>query len=137
LNEASRIKTSTPSVVMVLEPDVLVRSSVSDFLRECGYRVIEGVSADDAWIVIQSGQQLDVVFSEVRLVGTVNGFSLASSLRQTHPEIDVTLTSGIDDAAEKSSELCEQGPVRKPYHPQNVATRIRVLLERRRAAKTE
>ena len=99
--------------------------------------MIEGLSADDAWIVIESGQQLDVVFSEVRLVGTVNGFSLASALRQTHPEVDVILTSGIDAAAEKSSELCEQGPVRKPYHPQSVETRIRVLLERRRSAKKE
>lgn len=137
MNEPSNTKTSVPSVVMVLEPDVLIRSTISDFLRECGYRVIEGVSADDAWTVIHSGQPLHVVFSEVRLAGTVNGFSLASSLRQTHPEIDVILNSGVDAAAEKSVELCEDGPIRKPYHPQDVVTRIRVLLERRRSAKKE
>ena len=27
--------------VMVVEPDVLVRMTVADYLRECGYRVVE------------------------------------------------------------------------------------------------
>ena len=122
--------------ILVLEPDVLVRTTISEFLRECGYYVIEGVCAHDAWAVIQSGRRLDVVFSEVQLSDSVSGFSLASELRQTHPGIDVILNSGIESAAEKSSELCEQGPMLKPYHPQEVATRIHLLLERRRMSKT-
>jgi DNA-binding response OmpR family regulator len=131
------IATSDNAVVtiLMLEPDVLVRSTISEFLRECGYHVIEGVSAQDARSVIQSGQRLDVVLSEVQLPGSTTGFSLASELRQTHPEIDVILTSGVHAAAEKSSELCEHGPIPKPYHPRDLAARIHVLLERRRASK--
>lgn len=126
---------NTGATILVLEPDVLVRTAISDFLRECGYHVIEGISAHDAWSVIQSGQRLDVVFSEVQLSDNGSGFSLASELRQTHPEIDVILNSGIHSAAEKSSELCEQGPIRKPYHPQEVVRRIQLLLGRRRTSK--
>jgi DNA-binding NtrC family response regulator len=120
--------------VMVIEPDVLVRLSVSDFLRECGYRVVEGVNAEDVWTVIDSQTAIDVVFAEVNLPDESDGFSLAKKLRQTHPNIDVILTSGIVDAAEKSSDLCGQGPIKKPYHPQQVRDRIHRLLEQRRSA---
>jgi DNA-binding response OmpR family regulator len=130
------VNNAIPSI-MVLESDVLVRTTISEFLRECGYHVIEGVSADDVWTVIRSGRRLDVVFSEVQLSDLTGGFSLARALRQTHPGIDVILSSGIVDAAEKSSELCEHGPISKPYHPQEVATRIHLALERRRTSKRD
>jgi DNA-binding response OmpR family regulator len=123
------------TTVMVVEPDVLVRMTVSDFLRECGYRVIEGVKAEDVWAVLDSQIAIDIVLAEVHLSDESEGFSLAKKLRQTQPNIDVILTSGIVDAAEKSSDLCGQGPIRKPYHPQLVMDRIHLLLERRRSAE--
>jgi DNA-binding NtrC family response regulator len=126
---------ATPVTVMVVDPDVLVRMTISDFLRDCGYRVIEGVKAEDVWTVIASKIALDVVFAEVQLSAERTGFELAKELRQTQPGIDVILTSGIADAAEKSSDLCEQGPIKKPYHPQQVVDRIHLLLERRRSAQ--
>lgn len=121
--------------IMVVEPEVLIRTTISEYLRGCGYRVIEGVCAQDVHTLIRSGERVDIVFSEVQLPGELSGFALAKSLRQTHPEIDVILTAGIADAAEKSSEICGQGPIAKPYHPQNVAARIHLLLERRRTTR--
>jgi DNA-binding response OmpR family regulator len=121
------------SVVMLLEPDVLVRMSVAEFLRECGYRVIEAHSPAEVFTVLQSGLRVDILFSEVRLQGDVDGFTLARTVRQTYPQVDVILTAGVDSVAEKSKDLCEEGPIGKPYHPQDVADRIKVLLERRRA----
>ena len=97
---------ATLVTVMVVEPDVLIRMAISDFLRECGYRVIEGVKAQDVWTVLASQLVLDVVFAEVQLSSEGTGFQLAKELRQTQPGIDVILTSGIADAAEKSAGLC-------------------------------
>lgn len=121
-------------VVMVVEPEVLVRMSIADFLRECGYKVIEGVSAEDVETVLHSQVPLNVVFAEVKLPGETDGFALARTLRQTHPDIDVILTAGVMAAAEKSTELCEEGPMKKPYLADEVAARIHKLLERRRSA---
>ncbi len=118
-------------VVMIIEPDVLVRMVVADYLRDCGYTVIEAMAAKDLWTVLESGHRLDVVVAEA---GAADGFSLAKRLRQTHPDIDVILTSGIAGAAHESHELCREGPIRQPYQPRDVEARIRVLLERRRAA---
>jgi DNA-binding NtrC family response regulator len=121
-------------VIMVIEPEVLIRMIIAEFLRDCGFKVIEGVVAEDVTTVIDSGAHLDIVFSEVRLAGKTDGFALAKQLRKSHPEIDVILTSGIAGAAEKSTDLCAEGPLKKPYEPSDVASRIHLLLERRRSA---
>jgi DNA-binding response OmpR family regulator len=126
--------TDAGGTIIVVEPDVLVRLVIAKFLRECGYRVIEGTEAGDVWAAIDSGLKVDIVFTEVRLAGKTDGFSLASVLRQKHPEIDVILTSTPDSAGEKSKQLCEDGPIGKPYHSEDVTARIRQLLARRRSS---
>jgi len=123
---------SNLTTIMVLEPDVIVRAEISDFLRECGYRVIEGVDAKDAREIIQSGTRIDVLLAEVHLTGGSSGFELAQELRQTRPEIAVILVSSINNVVEKASDLCGRGPLKKPYRPEEILRRIQVLLERRR-----
>jgi CheY-like chemotaxis protein len=124
----------TPSRVLVVEPNILVRTIIADYLRDCGYRVFEGVTADDVLTVLESGQKIDAIFAEVQLSGSMDGFGLAQWVREKHPDVDVTLTSGIARAAEKARDLCDEGPLEKPYHPQEVVRRINILLERRRTA---
>lgn len=121
---------------MVVEPDVLARMVIADYLRRCGYKVIEGVAAEDVFAVLRAGGTIDVVLTEMKLPGEMDGFSLARQLRQTHPGIDVLLTVGIVNAADKAGDLCEDGPLEKPFHPQEVVRRINLLRERRRTSKT-
>jgi DNA-binding response OmpR family regulator len=127
-------RTDPGVTIVIIEPDVLVRMVIAKFLRECGFRVIEGVEAGDVWATIDRGSHVDIVFAEVRLPGRTDGFSLATLVRQKHPQIDVILASSPDGAAQKSKELCEDGPIGKPYHPEDVAARIRQLLARRRSS---
>ena len=120
--------------LMMVEPDVVIRLVIAEYLRECGYRVIEGVAAQDVWAVLDSGRRVHIVLADVQLAGDGDGFSLARRIRQTRPDIDVILTSGIAGAAQESHDLCEQGPVKKPYEPKDIEARIRILLEHRRAS---
>jgi CheY-like chemotaxis protein len=128
------INGGTPSTILVVEPDILVRMVIASYLRDCGYKVLEGVSAADALAVLGSGQQIDAILSEVRLRGKVNGFGLACMVRERYPDTDVILTSGLTRAADKARNLCEEGPLEKPYEPHEVARRINLLRERRRTA---
>ncbi len=120
---------------MVVEPDVLVRSVIAEYLRDCGYRVIEGVAAHDVWAVLGGSHRVDVLLVDVNLPGDQNGFELAHGVRQKHRDVDVILTSGIAGAVQQSTELCQEGPMKKPYDPKDVEARIKILLERRRASK--
>jgi CheY-like chemotaxis protein len=125
--------TEQQRAVLVVEPDVLVRLVIADYLRDCGYKVIEAVGAQDVWAVLETGRPVDVMLIDVKLSGTEDGFAVANRIRQTGRDIDVILTSGIPAAAQQCHELCEEGPIKKPYQPKDVEARIRILLERRRA----
>ena len=120
--------------IMMVEPDVVIRMVIAEHLRDCGYRVIEGVAAPDVWAVLESGRRVDVILADVKLSGNVDGFSLARRIRQTHSDIDVILTSGVAGVAQQTHDLCEEGPMKKPYEPRDVEAKIRILLERRRTS---
>jgi CheY-like chemotaxis protein len=122
------------ATVLVVEPDILVRMVIADYLRDCGYKVVEGVNADEALAVLGAGTKIDVILTEVQLSGSLDGFGLARQIREDHPEIDVILTSGVARAADKAGDLCDDGPLEKPYHPQDVVRRINLLRERRRTS---
>lgn len=118
----------TIATVVVLEPDAIVRTEICEYLRECGYRVIEGVAAEDAHTVLQTDTRVDVLLTEVNLRGEVGGFDLAQQIRQTRPQIAVILVSGISNLVHKAHDLCGQSPVKKPYRPEDIERRIRALL---------
>jgi DNA-binding response OmpR family regulator len=117
---------------MIIEPDILVRMVIADYLRDCGYKVIEGVTADDVFAVLGAGTAINIVFADVNLGGEMDGFKLARRLREAALNIDVILTAGAAHAATKAGDLCEDGPLKKPYHPDDVLGRIKLLRERRR-----
>lgn len=116
--------------ILVVEDEILVRMVIAEYLRECGYRVIEAGNAEEALTVLQSPEPVDIVFSDVQMPGEMDGFGLARWVRQHQPWLKMLLTSGNAKAAGTAGDLCEDGPLEeKPYHPQAVLARIQRLLE--------
>lgn len=123
-----------PSTVMILEPDVLVRTSIAEYLRDCGFKVYEAQSSEHVFRVLESGTKIDIVFTEAQLAGDLTGLELAKRIRAQYAGIDVIMTTGIANAADRAGDLCEEGPLQKPFHPQELLRRIQILKERRRTA---
>jgi CheY-like chemotaxis protein len=117
----------------VVEDEILVRYVICDYLRECGYKVIEASSGDEALQVLQKASvRVDVVLSNVQLPGATDGFALARWVRVNQSGIGVILAGTISRAADAAAELCEEGPMlSKPYEPQAVVDRIKRLLAER------
>jgi DNA-binding response OmpR family regulator len=122
---------SAPGVLLV-EADVLVRSPLADYLRECGYRVFEAGDPDEARRLLASvGEAIDVVLANAQGTGET-GFALSAWIRQTHPELDVILTGAVEHTARKAADLCEDGPeVSMPYDHRLVLDRIKRLIAAR------
>jgi|UPI000480A3A4 DNA-binding response OmpR family regulator len=118
--------------VMVVDADILSRTAIADYLRHCGYRVIEGSSADDVDTVLGSAHTVDVVLVDLTLAGSQDGFSLSRRLRADYPDMLVILTSSAAKQAETAADLCEDAPLVKPYEPKELERRILMLRERRR-----
>jgi DNA-binding response OmpR family regulator len=114
--------------VLVLEQDVLVRASLAEYLRSCGYRVLEARSAEEALTVLQeSSETIRVVLS-----GAENGFRLSGWVKANRPQVKVVLAATAERAAHAAAELCDAGPHRKrPYDPQTLVQRIKAQLAKR------
>ena len=121
--------------ILVVEDDVLIRMPIAQYLRDCGYRVIEAVSADEALAVLLHRETaIDVVFSDIEMPGSVDGFGLAKWVREHRPGMDVILAGTVPRSIDAAKELCESGPLAKPYDAQAVHNHIRRLLAERKAA---
>jgi|SRR5579872_2955899 len=115
--------------VLVVEDEVLLRLVISEYLRDCGYRVIEAADAEEAVQVLeQSRLDIDVLFTDIELPGTMDGFALAQWTRSNRPGLEVILTGSVPRAVNAAAQLCDDGPLPKPYEPQSVHDRIRRLL---------
>jgi CheY-like chemotaxis protein len=123
---------SSANTVVVVEPDVLARMVIADYLRDCGYKVVECPNAEDVFIVLSAGRRIDAILCEVELSGRMNGFGLAHRVKESHPQVDVVLISGPAAAAHRAADLCDEGPLERPYHPRDVMRRLNRLRERRR-----
>jgi CheY-like chemotaxis protein len=135
--ETTETAVKRPETLLVVEDNVLVRMVIAAYLRDCGFRVIEAVSADEAITVLEQGEVLvDIVFSDVEMPGTIDGFGLNRWVREHRPEVPVILAGTPARASEAAADLCRSGPdLAKPYEPQLVLDRIRRLLAERGPAR--
>lgn len=133
---AGRAK-ATPSqdgateTVLVAESDVLARMVLAQYLRECGYDVLEAATSEDVLAVLRSERRIEVVLLDAQISGGLAGFTLARQIREKFPGTEIVLTFGIAKAAQKAGEICDEGPLERPYHPQEIVRRIKRLRQSR------
>jgi two-component system, response regulator PdtaR len=80
--------------ILVVEDEVLIRAFIAEELRLAGFSVTEAGRAEEALTYINAGEQVDLVFSDIRMPGSLNGLQLAEILRDKYPDIFIVLTSG-------------------------------------------
>ena len=119
-----------PRCILVVDGDVLVRHAISDYLRSCGYTVIEAASTDEAGIVLRDDTfPVDAVLCDAEAPGERNPFQLRAWAREHRQDVQIALAGNIEAAANKAAEFCEQGPhLSRPYDPQSVVEYVRRLL---------
>jgi response regulator RpfG family c-di-GMP phosphodiesterase len=119
-------KPAKVKTVLVLDGDALVRMPVVQFLRDCGYRVVEAANTDEAMVILQrTNVPVDVVLSEIDIPGFMNGFMFAVWARSVRPELKILLAGTPERTVRNAAELCEVGPtLKKPYDHKHVLNRI-------------
>lgn len=122
-----------PGSLIVTDGDVLVRLAVAQYLRDCGYRVVEAASSDELVIVLDRSDILvDLVLCDVAIPGEFTGFTLSHWMREHHPDVDLVLVGSDAAAANAAAELCDRGPLlARPYEPKDVLLRIQTMFAER------
>jgi DNA-binding NtrC family response regulator len=105
---------SSRKSILVVEDELLIRLIVCDELREAGHDVIEAFNADEALDVLNARACPDLVISDVRMPGSLDGLGLLAIIRETHPELPVIITSGhLEPGLAEASGACRF--LAKPY----------------------
>jgi DNA-binding NtrC family response regulator len=115
--------------ILIVEEDLFVRTPLAEYLRGCGYLVLEASSASDARTLLKEGsRRVDIVLAEVKS-GEASGFALASWVRTRLPDTQVVLAGTIATATKRAGEICQEGPaLSKPYDHRLVLDYIQRLL---------
>jgi DNA-binding response OmpR family regulator len=126
--------------ILIVDADILVRHLLAEYLRECGYRVVQSANFDEARKLFTQPRRplvINVVLADVNAPGAENAFAFAGWLRANRPAVAVILAGNADASAEKAGDLCEDGPLGKPYDHQLVLDRIRRALAARDRTRGE
>ena len=86
--------------VLLVEDSREVADVTTTMVEQLGYRVVRAENAADALRHLQQGVQVDLVFSDVVMPGTMSGIGLAEACRERYPAMPILLTTGFTDAAE-------------------------------------
>jgi CheY-like chemotaxis protein len=115
----------SPASILIVEDEVLIRLDLADELRAAGYRVIEAINADEALAVLRGVAKVDLVLTDVRMPGSIDGHALALTIRSELPNIKIVIASAhasdIDSSTANAVFL-------KPYNFSTLVTAIKNLL---------
>lgn len=116
--------------ILVVEDDEAVQATVADTLTELGYRVLRADDTDQALALIRSDMQIDVLFSDVVMPGSIRSAELARHALRLQPQLKIMFTSGYTkDAIEDNAWLDRNVELlRKPYSLEQLASRLRAVL---------
>lgn len=116
--------------LIVADSDVLVRNALAEYLRHCGYKVIEAATADEVMAALELGSaKVDAILTDAELTGSIDAFELRTRIEERSPSVTMVLAGNTDAAAKAAGRLCDEGPhLRRPYEPEKVVSHIKRLL---------
>lgn len=112
--------------VLVVEDDVLLRLITAEDLRAAGYNVVEASSADEAMTILDSAVPVDLVLTDIRMPGSMDGLALAAFIRQRWPELKIVVASG--ERPGQAALAVADAFLPKPYDSTTILSRLKTLM---------
>ena len=113
-----------PTAVLIVEDEPLVRFCAVQTVEEAGFDVIEAANADEAIAILESRQDIRVVFTDIHMPGSMDGLKLAHAVRDRWPPIKIIVTSGRGGVG--PGDLPDGGRFfAKPYDPGAIKDALR------------
>jgi DNA-binding response OmpR family regulator len=116
--------------ILLLEDDITLNETITEYLEEQGYAVDSVENGEDAIDKIYENNY-DLLLLDVK-VPHINGFDLLKEVRKnnnTTPAIFITSLDSIDDLSEGYESGCDDY-IRKPFALKELAMRMATILKR-------
>ena len=98
--------------VLVVEDETLIRELTAEDFADAGFQVTTACTGDEALAMVEAGSGFDLLFTDIRMPGEIDGWELARRARRLLPELRVIYASGFDDT---DQQLPDEGFIAKPY----------------------
>src|ERR1700677_485988 len=80
-------------VILIVEDEALVRLSAVGMLEDAGFRMIEAVNSDQALELLAADSDVQLLFTDVNMPGTIDGLALARRVHDRWPHIGILVAS--------------------------------------------
>jgi CheY-like chemotaxis protein len=115
-----------PAVLLVEDHSPLLALIVEQF-QEAGFRAVWAGTGEDAMWLMESEPRLEVLVTDIRLPGTLDGWDVAERFRALKPAAPVVYTTGYGEMMERP--VRNSIFVKKPYRPAEIVAKIQQLIE--------
>jgi two-component system, response regulator PdtaR len=112
-------------VILVVEDEALVRLAAVGMLEDAGFRMIEAVDSDHALELLAADSDVQLLFTDINMPGSIDGLALARQVRDRWPHIGIVIASAKRGHPEElpAGSRFEQ----KPYSPDTIVRHAREL----------
>ena len=117
---------SSPPVVLIVEDEELVREVATIEFEDAGFQVIEAGDGDTAVGLLASDVPIDLLFTDIRLPGSIDGWAIADFAREVRPDLPVIYATGFSGDAPRL--VPGSRFFKKPYRPVAIIEAARAMM---------
>jgi CheY-like chemotaxis protein len=117
---------ATPSTILVVEDDNIVRMLIVDVLEELEFKVLEADGGEQALEVLQdANKHIDLMMTDVGLPG-MDGRELATEARKLRPALPILFASGYAESIDVPAGMHVIG---KPFSIDQLRDKVKTVLD--------
>jgi signal transduction histidine kinase/ActR/RegA family two-component response regulator len=116
----------TETILLVDDNQTLV-AVARRHLHALGYKVVPALSGPEALAILESGEAVDLLFTDIVMPEGMSGYVLAEAAHRLRPGLKVLFTTGY---AADLSEHGGQPMLHKPYDRRELARAVRTVLDK-------
>jgi DNA-binding NtrC family response regulator len=120
--------------ILIVDDESTLRSIFSDLMTAQGYRCITAANAVDALQIVEANLfKLDMLVTDIRMPGGLDGVGLASKARELQPDVAILLITGYAKSpAMKEARARDYRVLEKPFRHVDLQAAIAEELGKRR-----
>ena len=116
--------------ILVVEDDAMLLEFIYDLLNTYGFKILSASDTQEALRYLEDNkQEIDLIFSDIRIPGGMDGISLVRKAKQLRSDLKVLLTTGFSQEMIEKPIQEEFQVLQKPYYPNTLAQSIHTLLD--------
>ena len=122
---------ATGQLILVVDDNASVRSTVVAQLGQIGYRTLEAADGASAVALLEATPGIDLLLTDIVMPGGMNGVQLGEAAKRIRPDLRILYTSGFTEASVRgatANAIASQQLLSKPYRKQELARKVREAL---------